>query len=209
MRLIFVRHGLSVTNNSGRYTGQMDVPLAEKGYEEAACTAKYVLENYKVDAVYSSDSQRAHNTVKPIADALGLPVTTTEALREIDVGVWAGMLIETVKETYTEDHRRFKELPDLHAPTGGETYTQVGARAMAKLLEIVSTHHAEETVVIGTHGGTLRALFRQFLNLPSANDFPLVANASVSVVDYENGMFTVVEANVHGHLSDLKETLGE
>ncbi len=31
---VIIRHGLSVTNKGSRFTGQMDVPLAEEGLSE-------------------------------------------------------------------------------------------------------------------------------------------------------------------------------
>ena len=204
MRLLLIRHGLSVTNKSRCYTGQRDVALAEKGYKEAECTARYVLENYRVDAIYSSDLKRAVHTVKPIADALQLPIHTTEKLREIDVGLWGGLSFETVKEKYAESQRLFSENPDVYPPDGGETYMQVQARALEKLTEIAQAHPGQ-TVVVGTHGGVLRTFFRAWLNLPDVYALPLAKNASVPVVDYEEGVFTVVERAIDKHLDTLTD----
>ena len=47
VRFVIIRHGYSVTNKAGKFTGQSDVPLDEMGYAQAEDTARYVLENYK------------------------------------------------------------------------------------------------------------------------------------------------------------------
>ena len=69
-RLLFVRHGQSKANLDGVFAGQIDPALTELGCRQAECTAEFIAENYKVDAVYSSDLQRAYQT----GLAVGTPV---------------------------------------------------------------------------------------------------------------------------------------
>ena len=86
-KLILIRHGERVFNLKARYTGQTDVPLTEKGIEQAKITAEYILKNYKIDAVYSSDLARAIDTARPVAEPLGLKIKT-------DNGVWEAELYD-------------------------------------------------------------------------------------------------------------------
>ena len=58
-RLLFVRHGQSEANLEGVFAGQIDPALTELGYRQAECTAEFIAKTYQVDAVYSSDLQRA------------------------------------------------------------------------------------------------------------------------------------------------------
>ena len=81
-RFIIIRHGLSVYNEARRFQGHLDIPLHAIGLEQADASAKYVLENYKIDRVYSSDLCRASRTAQPIADGLGLPLELDKRLRE-------------------------------------------------------------------------------------------------------------------------------
>ena len=61
-RLLFVRHGQSEANLEGVFAGQIDPALTELGYRQAECTAEFIAKTYSVDAVYSSDLQRAYHT---------------------------------------------------------------------------------------------------------------------------------------------------
>ena len=64
----------------------MDIPLSDKGREQAARDAKYIAKTYRVDRIYSSDLRRAHDTALPIANAFGLEIQTHQDLREIYPG---------------------------------------------------------------------------------------------------------------------------
>ena len=60
--LILVRHGQSESNLKHIFCGQTDVKLTEKGHAQAKKTAEYIIKNYKIDKIYSSDLQRAYDT---------------------------------------------------------------------------------------------------------------------------------------------------
>ena len=72
--LLLVRHGESLYNMQRCFTGHSDIPLTELGEKQAELTAQYLTEHFKVDAIWSSDLQRAKSTAKPCADRLGLPI---------------------------------------------------------------------------------------------------------------------------------------
>ena len=94
--LLLLRHGYSVYNKAKRFTGQQDIPLDTVGVLQAQSAAKYLTENYAINAVYSSDLCRAVDTARPTAERLGLPIHTDAALRELAMGVWEGMLFDDV-----------------------------------------------------------------------------------------------------------------
>ena len=50
-------------NLEKRYTGQTDVPLTKKGILQAKITADYILENYKIDAIFY-DGYRAFRSLE-------------------------------------------------------------------------------------------------------------------------------------------------
>ena len=72
--LVILRHGYSEGNKEKRFSGQMNVPLDNVGKNQAESVAKFIADNFKVDAIYSSDLSRAYDTVKPLADKLGLEI---------------------------------------------------------------------------------------------------------------------------------------
>ena len=79
-RLILIRHGESEYNLIRRYTGQSDIDLTDKGRLQASITGEYILANYKIDEIWSSDLRRAIDTARPIAEPLGLPIKTDKRL---------------------------------------------------------------------------------------------------------------------------------
>ena len=70
--LVLVRHGESQWNLENRFTGWVDVPLSEKGIQEAAAAGERLKkENLKFDCAFTSDLKRAQNTLTLILEKLG------------------------------------------------------------------------------------------------------------------------------------------
>lgn len=72
MRLLIIRHA---EPDYEHHT------LTEKGFREAKCLANHI-ERYHIDEIYASPMERAQYTAQPIAEKLGLPVTTLPWMRE-------------------------------------------------------------------------------------------------------------------------------
>ena len=64
-KLVLLRHGQSQWNLENRFTGWKDVPLTEKGFNEAN-NAGYLLKkhNIKIDKIFSSVLERANKTAE-------------------------------------------------------------------------------------------------------------------------------------------------
>src|SRR5215467_3096506 len=89
VRILLTRHGETIFNVEGRWQGQADSPLTERGRAQAAELAR-ALADEQIAAVYSSDLGRAADTAEEIAALHQLEVRTEPRLREIDVGAWTG-----------------------------------------------------------------------------------------------------------------------
>jgi alpha-ribazole phosphatase len=163
-RLVLIRHGETDWNTAGRWQGQADVPLNERGQEQARRLAQELAE-MEIDAIYSSDLGRARQTAAPLAQAAGLPVIVDERLREIHQGEWQGMLAAEIEARYAETFRSRREDPLNIAPPGGESVAQVRARVLASLSEILLSH-PDETVAIVSHGFVLGLLRAHLLGEP-------------------------------------------
>lgn len=119
--------------------------LTARGHAEAAALAERLAELAPV-RVLSSPYLRAAQTVRPLADVLGLAVETDDDLREWDSGVgprpdFARLFAESWAD------------PE-HARPGAESLTDVSARAVAALAELSGTGAGTGagTVVVGSHG---------------------------------------------------------
>lgn len=202
VRFVIIRHGFSVTNKERRFTGQNDVMLTPEGFEQARQTAKYVLEKYNVDAVYSSDLMRAYDTVLPIAKAKGLEIKTTPDLREVNVGNWQGILVEDINKLFPEQYAAYSANPGTFTFEGGEKYSDVAIRAI-KALEKIAAQNDGKTVVVGTHGGVMRNLVAKWTGVSPENmhTIAMVPNASVTEVVYNNGSFEIIRLAYADHLA--------
>lgn len=213
VRVIVIRHGYSVANKEAFFSGQMDVALDEVGYRQSDMVGKYVLENFKIDKVYASDLSRACNTVKPIADALGLEIIKRKDLREADVGEWHGLKIDDVVNHFPESFAKYKENPGESGFDGGETYAELQARMVAAINEIVAENECEEerTVVVGSHGGTIRSWLCYWLGIPlrELGKVPHVPNTSITVADFENGHVKFERIGFCGHLDEMSSSADE
>ena len=201
--LLFVRHGYSEGNRGHRFSGQRDFPLDEAGRRQALELAGYLRTAFAVDAIYASDLCRAIDTIRPLAEALSLPVRPMKELREIDVGLWEGVLREEVAQRYPESHAIYLNTPGLVRFDGGESFAEMRDRALAAVERIVAENEGK-TVVIATHGGVIRALRTLWENIPLAEmgRIPHVANASVTVVRYEGEAATLVAAGISDYLTE-------
>ena len=91
--LIVVRHGESEHHVNGYTGGWTDLPLTARGREQAQRTAAYLRD--QIDArparLVSSDLARARATAEILAPSLGLQLTCSGALRELNNGVARGL----------------------------------------------------------------------------------------------------------------------
>ena len=205
VKLLIVRHGFSTSNKDGTFTGQLDVPLSREGIIQAELVSDYILNNYDVGAVYSSDLIRAVDTVKKVADTKNLPIVTDKRLREVFCGKWEGLLVEKVKEIYKEDYLAWKRGSETAYMTGGENMLEVKLRAVEAVKEITKKCEGK-TVVIATHGGLIKPLLSGVLGVDYQTliDMPWATNASITELDYEDEKFSLVKFSFDDYLGELK-----
>ena len=178
VRITFVRHGESVSNRSGRWQGQGDSPLSERGISQAKAVGER-LKRRKFDRVISSDLSRAHDTAR----ASGFALVTSRAWREFDVGTWEGLTREEVMERYPEEMERLKAGEDVPLG-GGESYAAFSARieaALSALLASLEGHEADVLVVC--HGGVIATVMAGVLGLRGHKRWPLFRAANTSLTE--------------------------
>jgi probable phosphoglycerate mutase len=134
--LFLVRHGETVDNARQIMQGQTQGELNERGKEQAQQVARRLADE-TLDAVVSSDLQRAVQTAEIIAAPHGLTVMTTPLLRERDWGSFTGRYIPDLRgETWPDDIESEEDLL---------------MRARTFLLYITATYPGKRVVAVG-HG---------------------------------------------------------
>jgi broad specificity phosphatase PhoE/ribonuclease HI len=161
-RFLLLRHGQTELSVHRRYSGRGNPPLTELGREQAAAAAAYVAGIDGISAVISSPLERALDTAKAAANALGLDVTVDDDLIETDFGDWEGLTFGEAAERDPELHRSW--LGDTSvAPPGGESFDTVTHRIRRARNRIIAEHGAT-TVLVVSHVTPIKTILRQALD---------------------------------------------
>lgn len=207
MDIYLIRHGESLGNKTKTYLGHTDLDLSERGYMQAECASKYILENIKVDKIYSSDLIRAYNTVLPVAKALNINIITDKNLREINAGLWENQKYDYLMEKYKETYNLW--LTDIGNAKcdGGESVTDLQKRFMTKLEEIAKNNEGK-SVLIGTHATPIRITNCTVSGLPLSemHNIPWAFNASLTHLKYTDGKFKLIEYGNSSYLGELENS---
>ena len=206
-KIILIRHGESLGNAKGIYLGHTNWGLSEQGLLQAEAAAKG-LKDIKIDAVYSSDLKRAHQTAEPHAKIRNLEVIDSENLREMNLGDWEGAAIKELSEKhYDEFVIGWKENFGNFRFPGGESVLEAASRFYKEVLRIAKLHPGK-TVLIAAHAAVIRAFWCTVLKLApedmaKSSDFP--SNASASTLLFDGESFIPLEYSNDSYLNDLKK----
>jgi len=188
--LVLIRHGESVWNRENRFTGWKDVPLSEKGHQEAVAAGRLLkAEGFEFDEAFTSVLQRAIRTLWHVMEEMELlwiPVTRSWRLNERHYGALQGLnkaetaaqhgedqvkiwrrsydvrppALEQSDERWPGHDRRYAGLNPEELPVT-ECLKDTVARVVPYWNEtIVPRIRAGKRVLIAAHGNSLRALIK-------------------------------------------------
>jgi broad specificity phosphatase PhoE len=150
VRILLARHGETIFNVEGRWQGQSDSPLTDRGRAQARELAR-ALAHEAIAAVYTSDLGRAANTASEVAAVHGLEAIADVRLREIHTGEWTGKGREQIEAEWPGGLRAWATDPSGYRMPGGESIHAAQERALAFFAERMP-EHVGQTVVIVSHG---------------------------------------------------------
>jgi probable phosphoglycerate mutase len=164
-RLLLWRHGETEWNAIGRFQGQLDSKLSDAGRGQAArCAAR--LAEIRPDAIVSSDLSRAVDTATALAALTGQQVTVDPRFRERCFGAWEGHTRVELEARWPGVVGRWIATGAVDA-AGAETPDELSKRVHEALRDLAAKHSGA-TVVVSTHGGTIRAGIGAVLDWPAA-----------------------------------------
>ena len=181
-RILLARHGETDWNRIGRWQGHADLPLNDAGRGQAVELAER-LAGDGIAAIYTSDLMRASQTARVVADRLGLAVIEDARLREIDVGSWSGFTRAEVERRFPEGYARWLDGEIGH---DGETREELTERVVGAV-ERIAAAHPDDTILVVTHGGAIRALRRYADGDPGDP----IENCGTSSLELVDGVLTV------------------
>jgi broad specificity phosphatase PhoE len=171
--IVLVRHGETEWTLSGQHTGRTDIPLTERGREQARALAAE-LARRQFALVLTSPLARARETCR--LAGLGERAQEREELLEWDYGDYEGRTTPEIR----------RERPGWtlwrDGVANGETAARVGARVDRVIAELRTAGDA----AVFAHGHVLRVLAARWLGLePEAGRLFALDPASISVLGYE------------------------
>ncbi|WP_435975259.1 histidine phosphatase family protein [Streptomyces sp. Qhu_M48] len=164
-RIVLWRHGQTSWNLERRFQGSTDIELTEAGVAQARRAAR-LLAALKPDAIVASDLKRAAATAAELAVLTGHTVAHDSALRETYAGEWQGLTHDEIVARYGEQYAAWKRGEPVRRG-GGELETEVADRAAPVVLEHADKLPENGTLVVVSHGGTIRTTIGRLLGLES------------------------------------------
>lgn len=187
-KLVLVRHGQSLWNLEDRFTGWVDVPLTERGRDEARKAGER-LRDLRFDVAYTSTLTRANETLSLILEVLGRhpPIIRDEALNERHYGDLQGLNKARTREKFGDEQvkiwRRSYDVP----PPNGESLKDTAARTLPFFERAILGDVTQgKNVLVVAHGNSNRSIVmkldqltrEQVLELNLGTGVPLVYEMS-------------------------------
>lgn len=205
--ILMIRHGETAWNAIKRLQGHLDIPLNAEGELQAAALGR-ALRDESLDAIFSSDLQRARQTAQAIAAPRGMPVHTEHGLRERCYGAFEGMLYSEISQRYPEAYAAWQSREiDARFPQGvhvAETLREFSDRVINTITRI-ATEGKYRRVALVSHGGVLECAYRaaQGLGFAHARDFDIF-NASVNRFTWDGTALKLAQWGDITHLDSLE-----
>jgi probable phosphoglycerate mutase len=135
--IYILQSGRTEWSDVGRFESTVGVPLTEAG----AAAVREILEELRgrgIAAVYSS-SEPAECQTAQIAKRV-----CREELRDVDYGLWQGLLVEEVRHRYAKAYRQWREAPADGRPPGGESFAEAQER-LAEVVGRIAKRHKDKS----------------------------------------------------------------
>jgi len=200
-KVLLIRHGETDFNRERRLQGVMEIPLNERGREQAAAVARY-LKGRSIDALYTSPILRAQETAEIIGERIGLPPRGDKRLREIEFGIFEGRSFAEVERRFPAAHRNWSTGYLAYKAPQGESRQDV-QRRMRAAWDDLTAHLDHRTIAIVTHGSAI-AIFlgSMYALLPDT----AIKNTSITTLRRQEAIWEILGFAQTPHLNGRGES---
>ena len=201
--IYLIRHAEAEGNLFRRAQGHWNGKITERGKKQIDALAGR-FKDIHIDAVYSSDLDRAVETAGALLRGRNLELHTTRQLREIHMGVWEGDSWGNLSYRWPEQMYNFNNDPDRWVVPGAESFARCRARMTAAIAEIAAAHDGQ-TIGVVAHGMCIKIFLMAVMGIQPNSPEAMAHgdNTSVSLLHYDGGKFEVEYYNDNSHLGEL------
>lgn len=155
------RHGQSAWNVEKKVAGSTDVPLTDKGREQAKLLAhKIIDEKLEIDEIWYSPLERAKETALTIGEVIGVPCKEEPRIIEQNFGKWEGFnWANDTEHVFRAAKRCFADNYE-----NGESMLKLGQRIF-NFLDDLKEVSKNKTILLVSHGGIGRMVNAYFYDL--------------------------------------------
>jgi broad specificity phosphatase PhoE len=172
--IVLVRHGETEWSKAGKHTGRTDIPLTDRGREEAEAVGA-ALRGRRFERVLTSPLSRAADTCR--LAGFGDVGEARDELMEWDYGAYEGRKTPEIRQERAGWSLWHDGVPE------GETAADVGARADRVIVEL---REVDGDALVFAHGHLLRVLTARWLALePTEGRLFALDSGTISVLGYE------------------------
>jgi 2,3-bisphosphoglycerate-dependent phosphoglycerate mutase len=218
-KLILLRHGESMWNKKNIFTGWVDVPLSQKGIEEAI-QAGHKMKDLPIDIIFCSTLVRGMMTAMlvmayhkdgktPVVmhekgklkewstiysekeKEQTIPVITADELNERMYGELQGLNKQEMRDKFGAEQVQIWRRSYSTKPPGGESLELTAKRSIPYFEKhILPVLEKGKNVFISAHGNSLRSIIKKLDNLSDDEVVHLeLATGEPIIYDYDNGVF--------------------
>ena len=192
VKLILVRHALTVDNQKSRLSGHIDSSISEEGKEQIDKITNY-LKDFDIDKIYTTTSSRTKDTVKKLSELKSIEIIEKESLKEISFGDFEGLTFDEIKDKYPKEFQDMIEKGYEYKYPNGESLIDSYNRVCIELDNIISNND-DRTILICSHGGTIRNIITYLISNSYKYHWNFkIVNGSVTILEVQDG-FTVITA---------------
>lgn len=194
IKLILVRHGITICNEGGAMSGLTDSMLSEKGIVQADKLTNY-LKDKKIDKIYTTPFARTKDTVKKLSESNLIQVEETSKLNEINFGDFEGLSFDVIKDRYPEEVEKMINEGFKYKYPDGESLEETFFRVRDEIRKIIHENE-NSTVLICSHGGTIRNIISYLL----CDDYKYhwnfrIDNGSITEIEIDNDFPVINKIN--------------
>ena len=192
VKLILVRHALTVDNQKSRLSGHIDSSISEEGKEQIDKITNY-LKDFDIDKIYTTTSSRTKDTVKKLSELKSIEIIEKESLKEISFGDFEGLTFDEIKDKYPKEFQDMIEKGYEYKYPNGESLIDSYNRVCIELDNIISNND-DRTILICSPGGTIRNIITYLISNSYKYHWNFkIDNGSVTILEVQDG-FTVITA---------------